>query len=738
MLIFPLDPDPEAEQFLQDAMKQGYVHVSIVKVTVVGPAGVGKTCLKYLLLSKTPPTPGQRTSTGCAERPIQVIRIGKEGEEWKEIDEAEFEKIIAEAVPILCERLKKSGKGLGGVLNVLSQVGGGEGGGGKTPQETDSHDRSSDSDSEPETSSDAAIQEVVEKLTGLISQSKQSQRQSQRLFDMQWIYFIDSGGQQAFWDLIPIFMYDTSATLFVHRLCDELDKPPLNDLYKDGKRIGPSQKTSLTTAEAFKTMLQGLHVKKNHSKIALVGTHKDKAGSCKETIDHLHVKKNHSKIALVGTHKDKAGSCKETIDQKNEKFMAIISSHFDDDVLCCGTDLSKVVFEVNTIDPKSEDKKAAQEIRKSVETSARVHEIPIWWYILQMILEKLASKLGRQVLSKQECEEVAGSLGFETDELEAALEFFDKLNLFLYKKDILPDVVFTSAQVPLDKLTELVQERYNLKAAEADPSKSSDRAREGKWRKFRDKATLTLDHLTEFDSHYKTSDGVFTPKDFLKLLEKVLVIARISDTEYFFPSMLDMIPDDQISSFLAAPRERVAVLVVHFPTGWAPPGVYCCAVCHLQSSSHWDILKHKKKHEKSEKVFISRNEIRFTVEGRTGTVTFIDNFAYFAICVDASDVDDEDLTEHCHAIRDDVFQAVHSALDNVHHDDISPDIAFLCPRLCPRQDETCCTAPHAATVSKNRKKWICTEKKQVVGDLTEQQKVWLRGGRKSIVVQRHS
>ena len=394
--------------------------------------------------------------------------------------------------------------------------------------------------------------------------------------------------------------------------------------------------------------------------------------------------------------------------------------------------MSKVIFEVNTINPKSEDKKAAQEIRKSVEKSARIHEIPIWWYILQMILEKLASKLGRQVLSKEECEEVASSLGFETDELEAALEFFDKLNIFLYKKDILPDVVFTSAQVPLDKLTELVEERYNLKAAEADPSRSSDRAREGKWRKFRDQATLTLDHLTEFDSHYKISDGVFTPKDFLKLLEKVLVIARISDTEYFFPSMLDMIPDGQISSFLAAPRERVAVLVVQFPTGWAPPGVYCCAVCHLQSSSHWEILKHKKKHGKSEKVFISRNEIRFTVEGRTGTVTFIDNFVSFAICVDASDVEDEDLTEHCHAIRDDVFQAIQTALDNVHHDDISPYIAFL----CPRQDDACCTAPHAATVSKNRKKWICTENKQVVGNLTEQQKVWLsRGGRKSIVVQ---
>ena len=74
--------------FLDEAMKKGYVEVKLVKVIVVGPAGVGKTCLIYLLLSKPPPD--KRHSTGCAERSIRVIRIGKEGEEWSEISTEEF------------------------------------------------------------------------------------------------------------------------------------------------------------------------------------------------------------------------------------------------------------------------------------------------------------------------------------------------------------------------------------------------------------------------------------------------------------------------------------------------------------------------------------------------------------------------------------------------------------------------------------------------------------------------
>ena len=84
-------------------MKKGYVEVKLVKVIVVGPAGVGKTCLIYLLLSKPPPD--KRHSTGCAERSIRVIRIGKEGEEWSEIPTEEFMKMIAEAVPILYSEL---------------------------------------------------------------------------------------------------------------------------------------------------------------------------------------------------------------------------------------------------------------------------------------------------------------------------------------------------------------------------------------------------------------------------------------------------------------------------------------------------------------------------------------------------------------------------------------------------------------------------------------------------------
>ena len=328
------------------------MYVTLVKVIVEGPAEVGKTCLVYLLLGK--PLPDERHSTGCAERAIRVIRVGKEGGEWSEISANEFQEMIAEAVPVLYEELITRGEGMQELLKVLEGLDeeGEQVGEGKEKE-------SSGGDAE---GSKAVIDGVIRKLTELVSGG----RSSRRLLDMDLIFLTDCGGQQAFWDLAPIFTYDTSTTLFVHRLCEKLDEHPLNDLYQSGEQVGPSQTATLTTAEAFKTMLRGLH----------------EGGK-------------RSKIIAVGTHKDLVHECDEMPEDKNEKFAAIASPHFKDDIIYRNEGMKEIVFQVNTKSPREDDKKEATKIRASIEKEATKHKIPIWWFILQLILEALAYKLGR-------------------------------------------------------------------------------------------------------------------------------------------------------------------------------------------------------------------------------------------------------------------------------------------------------------------------------------------------------
>lgn len=659
-------------------MKDGYVNVSIVKVIIVGPAGVGKTCLRYLLLSKSPPK--ERTSTGIAERPIQVIRIGGEKGKWEEISIETLKEMVAEAVPICkkWEKMKESQNSDKEPTEPTERVKRRDG----QVKENEATGEEGLSKPREETKFDKAIQAVMGDLTKRIANHKPDPKKEKECrLEQQLICITDTGGQQPFWDLIPIFKRNTSVTLFVHRLCDQLDKLPYNDLYREGKCVGPScQRATLTTAQAFEVMLQGLHPGESNSKIAVIGTHPDVEQTA------------------------------ETVDTKNKRFDEIVPPSFKNNMLYCG---NKVIFEVNPVAQKPEDEEVANSIKSKVEQSPHHHKVPIWWYILEMILEELARELGRQVFSKQECEKVADKLGFQTHELEAALEFFDKLNIFFYKKDILPDVLFLSSQVPLDKVTELVEKRYYLKA-EAD-IKDSNELVEGKWLKFRDRATVTLDHLAEFELHYKSSEGIFTEKSFLKLLQGVLIVAPISESEYFFPSLLNSISDDEVNSFLKVPREKVAPLVIQFPKGCAPPGVYCCMVCHLCSHASWEILERKKKSGSYE---LSRNMIMFEIKDRVGSVSCVNKFAYFTFCVNASGLEQEDLKKHCLAVKENIFCAVSAAYKNTHCDDIDLATAFLCP--CQND-----TTPHPATITKDKKYWKCTKDSDTYGVLTDAQKVWL-------------
>ena len=190
--------------------------------------------------------------------------MGKEGEEWNEISTNEFQKIIAEAVPVLYKELerkrrerlededkvhlnlesKEEKKEVGNEVGTEKQVGvkassSGEEGR-KIEQENQQKGGVGQGKREKHTVGSEASKAAIDLAKANLIQLVQSGTASHRLMDMELIYLIDTGGQQSFWDLIPIFARDTSATLFVHRLCETLDEHPLNNLFQGGKQVGPS------------------------------------------------------------------------------------------------------------------------------------------------------------------------------------------------------------------------------------------------------------------------------------------------------------------------------------------------------------------------------------------------------------------------------------------------------------------------------------------------------------------
>ena len=215
------------------------------------------------------------------------------------------------------------------------------------------------------------------------------------------------------------------------------------------------------------------------------------------------------------------------------------------------------------------------------------------------------------------------------------------------------------------------------------------------WLQFRDQAKITLKLLQDevFQSHYKC--GIFTEEKFLHMLKELLIVAPINGS-FFCPSLLEIV---EVDVFLK--KDDMVMRIVHFPGGYAPPGVFCCAVCHLVSKADWKIR---------ERDTVARNQVTFVVEG--SKVTFIDKLQFFAVAIEQEDADQD----FCADINSVLYEAIEHALETTHKQETLFGLSFLC--RCSNHEDL-----HPATVSRNFR-LICTKEGLKCGTLNDQQKIW--------------
>ena len=673
------------EKFFQEAMRDGYIEITEVKCLLVGPAGVGKTYLKFLLLSKPPPS--SRTSTGCRDRPVRVIRVSKLADQWKEIDLPLLQAMIANSIPLLAKSLlDRPPTELQQHLNQLHTE----------SADDDSVDMSS-SPSKPAATTGTAKQQtstprpdptrqVYSKILDHLSKSKQEQGEGliESLFNAQIIYFIDSGGQAAFHDLLPLFASKATAAIFVHRLCEALDDYPADEFFKDGERVGPSKTAPATNMDILKCMAQTIHTQLHEGKLP--------------------------SFLTVGTHLDLEHLCTETREEKNRRIKEFLEPLFPDLKLC--GDSLEPLFALNTADPKSNDFKVAEQLRTAIENSEPEKKpIPLWWYVLELILAALSQELGREVLTYHECLNEAMKLNFTEVAFQAALSYLHDLNLILYYPKVLPDVVFSDAQVPVAILTALVEQWYQLREAKEGTSISTSvTVRSKDWKRFRDEGIITIDFLRsdEFEHHFH--NDFFTPRDFLKLLQGVLAAIPLSENEFFVPAFTTRLPLPDLTSYLQS-QPISSSFAVCFKSGCAAAGVFCCSIVHLQLQSGWKIIQDPKK-------CLARNCMQFELPDSITIVTIVDHYRFFRVCIDVPG--EENMKDVVTQVRSEVFQAIKAAANNLKYSNCTPSIGFQ----CLQDDDYHKTTPHTVVLTK-KGFWKCPHDARIRGKLKESQSIWL-------------
>ena len=684
-------------QLFGEAMKDGHVLLRTHILLLMGVAGSGKSSVKDLLLDNPPKE--KRNSTLCRNRTLHVRPVTNHFfqstvQKWEEVSQKDLVNVLGQAIRCLprnaIEELSS---------NLQSRL---------KPSITDS----SDSTTSLLSPSYQAITTVVELVQEAILAAYDSEQtpvaKTNELFGTRTLRVTDNGGQPQFHDIASLFIRYASAGLFVMRLTDDFDDYPLDDLYKDGELIGTPSPSHLSHGETITSLLQSFLSFGQNPRFIFIGTFLDEIEKMKDF--------------------------KVVLSEKNKRILEMLPPELRKQVVYSSHRLDEVLFALNACSRDADTKTVAEEIRKAVEGSPAIDfEVPLWWFIIELSLQKLSSILKRGVLKKAECIELADFLGFHPDALEAALVYFDEMCIVHYYPEILPDIVFVDPQVPLDKVSELTQQAISLRKAKVSES-STDKtftAVDPEWLRFRDEGVLTTRLLDSkmFLKHFK--EGLFTPTDLIAILKELLVIAPLAVTstdkvdrplsqmEFFMPTLLKSIPPSELE------RHRVFnssadPLLIRFQKGCIQCGVFCCLVVFLMKEYKWQVCL-----PSGEPVLLARNCVKFRLPNDPGIITLIDSFSFIEVHIRAFPRICERV---CPIVRKNILEGVNAASKNLHyeHTNNKPIPTFF----CPHEDESVLPNRHYAEIYPDSGVWCCSRNIELVANLKPSHTVWFDSHKK--------
>ena len=467
----------------------------------------------------------------------------------------------------------------------------------------------------------------------------------------------------------------------------------------------------------------------------------------------------------------------ETLEEKNRQLIQMLERDFSDQLVYYSESSTskELIFPLNTLKPGEHEKAVAESLRHSIESSgAKEVQVPIWWHIMELLLEELSKILGRGVLSRAECLEMARLLKIEEEEFDAALLYFDELNVIKYSPDSLRNTVFIQSQIPLDKVSELVYHSYLLRQPTTALSEE--------WRHFRDRGVVSKEVLKTFPRHYV--EEVFSVDDLVEYLKQLLVFAPIpkpveasssqspsttnaqpsstaiaqppstaiaqpsstasaqpsstagarssssasdqpssstpQETHYIMPTLWKTVPEADLESRrIYSPV--AATLLVRFPRRFRRAGVFCCFVVHLIRYCGWDLVL-----ETKEPLYRNCIKLRLLTSPPL-MVVLIDSNTHIEVHVNASSgIPVSEYTGLLPIVKQAILSGIFSACRALKYTQTKPHFTFYCPHTQssaspddPRAQQ------HTATLTLDRKYWRCDlDPDSFFGPLEDKHKIW--------------
>ena len=696
---------PEAEQQYDEAVKLGIVKMSIIKCLVLGIAGVGKTHLKWLLLSENTDRTEGRVSTGLVDNPIQAfvssvescIAGVDEGDKWTVLDEARLwdtlakawnidkpaKAIVAEDISISPQPEHQQKLSPQPAHQEHLEL--------KAPVKTDLG--SGISEASIMNASSPVVVPSERKPYSIPGSKKLDHKYINaflnargKILNVKLVHFIDSGGQPEFLELLPAFVQNLSAILFAVNLSEPLDYCPMISFY--GKSFQP-------VGEPYESPY----------------SHKQVLEQCLRV---AHATSKSSRVFIVGTHRDKETECSEKIGDKSE-IITRISRETNSGCLVL-KNATDMIWAINGESPDSHDEKVASQLRQAIKTHCPdiTHSLPIKWFCLEF---KIRDAAVRGVIRYSKCLDEALSLDMDEEGLQAALLHMVRHNLLLWFHEIngLNEIIFSDPQVILKIITDIVQFKYELIGRTGKQIFSCMGVREDWCTKFKDHALISEEFLSHERLRKHFVDDVFTVKHFITLMCHLFIMVPLEGShDYLMPTLLDPLNIDATNmKYVHEP------LRIHFPNQSSPYGMFSRLIAFLLKAEECLLEEVMKKPN-----CFYKNCVTFRYKKFPATFTIIDSTSYIEVYLNS--VRTKDPCKACSRIRKLIHKGIEKCAEVLHYSGwMDVKDGFVCSNdLCrfvaiPYEDQPnmalCYLCNNDMYLSSNHTVWITEEKNVVSG-----------------------
>ncbi|XP_019859588.1 PREDICTED: uncharacterized protein LOC109587809 [Amphimedon queenslandica] len=374
--------------------------------------------------------------------------------------------------------------------------------------------KSESAESEPAKngSAETNYKEVFEKILLAVKKSKKLCKN--------WVYFIDSGGQPAYRELLPLFTRAAALNIITIDLTKGLDEKKCEFHYRISQNTFP-----------IKTKLQ-------YSNLDIIrSTISSEAMLKPAKIPYVSYMPPHPHYLILGTRKELVTKKKQK--EMNESLKEYIA---DKKVISHDKDNSSIIFPVNTLLPagSKEREEASLELCTAISNFrvAMTLNVPIRLFIFEIALQTEAKKKERSFLTEKEVTGIGKHLWPNNkSDIDKALQYLHNVTIILYFHEVLPNIIFVDPKPILDVLSRLIAITYinqsNLHLITDQPPSADERDNLIDFGLFNE-SLLKVIGKQIFDVDFKSSHMI----KLLKHLHIIVEVRNRKEGDYFFPCAL--------------------------------------------------------------------------------------------------------------------------------------------------------------------------------------------------------